>query len=477
MAEEVKKENGAVAANQPQILGVVFMGVLMSALDIAIVGPALPAIKAEFNLTDRILPWILNAYFLMNLAGRPALGKLSDILGRRMVLASSAVLYGLGALITALSPSFALLMVGRALQGFGAGGIFPVASAAVTDFLPAEKRGRILHIIGTTGAFIFIVGLPLGSLLMALGWRWIFGLGVPVAFVVALASISSLPSTPRAKVKPFDLVGLVLLIILMSFLAMGLNLVEWSNPVASFKTIQVWPLFLIAAIIYPIFKMVEARAEEPSVRPKILGNWRMALGAHIALGTGLLQVGIVFMPLFVVVVLGIRDYMAGLMLLPLVAAMALATPLFNTIGGKTGTRIAITGGALMASVGYLMLGLFTPGNALFYLASSITGAGIIALLGPSLRHKAISNLPAVDHPTAQRVMYLYVSMGRLLGAAAIGAIAASGKDIVVGYRNAFAVLGVLSGVIALGSLLLTTGKSPDAPPAPATPATPPAKTA
>ena len=469
MPEEVKKENAAVAApapaNQPQILGVVFMGILMSALDIAIVGPALPAIAADFHLTDRILPWILNAYFLMNLAGRPVLGKLSDILGRRMVLALSASIYGLGALLSALAPNFALLLVGRALQGFGAGGIFPVASAAVTDFLPAERRGRILHIIGTTGAFIFIIGLPLGSLLMALGWRWIFGLGVPVAFVVALASISSLPSTPRAKVKPFDLPGLVLLIIMMASLTMGINLMNWSTPVASFKTLQGWPLFLIALVIYPIFKMVEGRAEEASVHPKILGNWRMRLGAHIALGTGLLQVGIVFMPLFVVSVLGIRDYMAGLMLLPLVAAMALATPFSNTIGGRKGTRLAITGGALMAATGYLVMGLVSPDTRIFYLASSITGAGIIALLGPSLRHKAIGDLPVADHPTAQRVMYLYISMGRLLGAALIGAVAASGADIISGYRNSFTVLGVLSVIIGLASLLLTTGKSPEEPPA------------
>ena len=471
MAEEIKKENAAVKApitvNQPQILGVVFMAVLMSALDIAIVGPALPAIAGEFRLTDRILPWILNAYFLMNLAGRPVLGKLSDILGRRMVLATSAAIYGLGALLSALAPNFALLLVGRALQGFGAGGIFPVASAAVTDFLPAERRGRILHIIGTTGAFIFIVGLPLGSLLMALGWRWIFGLGVPVAFVVALASISSLPSTPRAKVKPFDLPGLVLLIIMMASLAMGLNLLDCSAPLQSLKTLSVWPLFVIFLIIFPILRMVENRAEEAAIRPKILANWRMALGAYLALGTGLLQVGIVFMPLFVVRVLGIKDYMAGLMLLPLVGAMALATPASNTLGGKKGTRVAITGGALMAAGGYLVLGLISPSNSVFYIASSITGAGIIALLGPSLRHKAISSLPGADHPTAQRVMYLYISMGRLLGAAIIGAVAASELDPAVGYRNSFTAMGALAGLIAILSLKLTTGKAPEEPVKPA----------
>jgi len=467
MAEEVKKEQVMPVANQPQILGVVFMGVLMSALDIAIVGPGLPAIASDFHLTDRILPWILNAYFLMNLAGRPVLGKMSDILGRRMVLSMSATLYGLGALISALAPNFTVLLIGRALQGFGAGGIFPVASAAVTDFLPAERRGRILHIIGTTGSFIFIVGLPLGSLLMALGWRWIFGLGVPVAFVVAVASISSLPSTPRAKVKPFDLPGLVLLILLMTASAMAINLVNWSAPLASIRSLQVWPLFAIALVILPFFRMVENRAEEPAVRPKILSNWRMAMGSYIALGTGLLQVGIVFMPLFVVSVLGIRDYFAGLMLLPLVGAMALATPLFNTIGGRTGTRKAITGGALMASAGYLIMGLAMPGNIIFYIASSVTGAGIIALLGPSLRHKSISNLPEADHPTAQRFLYLYISMGRLLGAALIGAIAASGLDIASGYRNAFTALGVLAGIIALVSLQLTTGKMPETPAVPA----------
>ena len=464
MPEEVKTTNGAtqppLPTNQAQILGVLFMAILMSALDIAVVGPALPAIGKDFHLTERILPWMLNVYFLMNLVGRSILGKFSDVLGRRMVLASSAAIYGVGALISALAPNFTMLLVGRALQGFGAGGIFPVASAAVTDFLPAEQRGRVLHIIGTTGAFIFVVGLPLGSLLMALGWRWIFGLGVPVAFLVALSSISSLPSTPRARVKPFDLPGLVLQVIMLTALTMGLSLLDMSSPVQSVKSPYVWPLLLTAMIIFPVFRFVEKRAEEPSVRPKILGNWRMALGAHLALGTGALQVGIVFMPMFLVVVLGIRDYLAGIMLLPLVAAMALATPFCNSIGGTRGTRIALTGGGLLVTAGYLVMGFLAPTNPVFYTASVLIGVGITALLGPSLRHKSIGDLPPADHPTAQRTIYLYTAMGRLLGAALIGAFAASGGDVIHGYRHAFTALGAFASLITLLSLMLTSRPIP-----------------
>ncbi len=122
-----------------QILLVLFIGVLMGALDIAIVGPALPAIQKTFGVGERTLAWMFSIYVLFNLIGTPLMAKLSDLFGRRMVYVLDVSLFAAGSLLVALSPSFSVVLVGRAIQGFGAGGIFPVASAVIGDTFPARK--------------------------------------------------------------------------------------------------------------------------------------------------------------------------------------------------------------------------------------------------------------------------------------------------------------------------------------------------
>src|SRR5512145_2223456 len=108
-----------------KILVVLFLGVLMGALDIAIVAPALPSIQKFFGVGDRILAWTFTIYVLFNLISTPLMAQLSDTFGRRSIYVLDVALFALGSLVVALAPAnlFAVLLAGRALQGFGAGGI------------------------------------------------------------------------------------------------------------------------------------------------------------------------------------------------------------------------------------------------------------------------------------------------------------------------------------------------------------------
>ncbi|MCC7512650.1 MAG: MFS transporter, partial [Anaerolineae bacterium] len=143
-----------------QLLLVLFLGVLMGALDIAIVAPALPAIQTYYGIGDRALTWTFTIYVLFNLIGTPLMAKLSDTFGRRSIYILDIVLFALGSLFVALAPAnlFAGLLFGRALQGLGAGGIFPVASAVIGDTFPPEKRGGALGLIGAVFGLAFLIG-------------------------------------------------------------------------------------------------------------------------------------------------------------------------------------------------------------------------------------------------------------------------------------------------------------------------------
>ncbi len=146
-----------------KILALLFVGVLMAALDIAIIGPALPSIQATFGVDERALTWVFSIYVLMNLVGTPLMAKLSDIYGRRNIYVMDVALFGLGSAIVLVSPSFGVLLLGRAIQGLGAGGIFPVAAAVIGDTFPPEKRGGALGLIGAVFGLAFIVGPILGG--------------------------------------------------------------------------------------------------------------------------------------------------------------------------------------------------------------------------------------------------------------------------------------------------------------------------
>ncbi len=141
-----------------RLLLVLFVGVLMGALDIAIVGPALPTIRDFFGVDDRAAAWIFSIYVLFNLVSTPLMAKLSDLYGRRSIYIMDVAIFAAGSLVVALAPAFAFVLIGRAIQGLGAGGIFPVASAVIGDTFPPEKRGSALGLIGAVFGLAFIIG-------------------------------------------------------------------------------------------------------------------------------------------------------------------------------------------------------------------------------------------------------------------------------------------------------------------------------
>ena len=149
-----------------RILLVLFIGVLMGALDIAIVAPALPTLQAFFGVNDRILAWTFTIYVLFDLIGTPLMAKLSDISGRRTIYVLDVLLFAGGSLVVALSPSFACAADGPGAARVGAGGIFPVASAVIGDTFPPEKRGGALGLIGAVFGLAFLVGPILGGVLL-----------------------------------------------------------------------------------------------------------------------------------------------------------------------------------------------------------------------------------------------------------------------------------------------------------------------
>ncbi len=435
------------------VLTVLFLGVLMGALDIAIVGPALPALRSHFDIDDRAGAWIFTIYVFFNLLGAPVLAKLSDRLGRRPVYLLAITIFAVGSALAAAAPGFGLLLVGRALQGLGAGGIFPVASAVVGDIFPEERKGFALGMIGAVFGLAFLIGPLIGALLLQIGWQWIFLINLPLAALVLILGWLALPDTRAPARHPFDLLGLLLLSLLLGGLTIGASNLDATQLGASLLSIQVLPFLLLALIMTPAFWWAEHRAADPLLRPSLVSTRQLGLAQAITAGAGLGEGVIVFLPSLAVAAFGVSASTASFMTLPVVLAMAVGSPLAGRLLDKIGPRVVIVAGTAMLTAGMLLLGLLGTQIWAFYLASVLIGMGLASLLGAPIRYIMLTEVPVEDRAAGQGAVTVFTGVGQLLSGALVGAVAASAGGGATGYSLAYLVcagVGFLLMVLALG---------------------------
>jgi MFS family permease len=432
---------------QRRLLVTLLLGTLMAALDLAIIGPALPAIQADFGIDSRALAWIFNIYILLQLVGTPLMAKLSDRYGRRQVYVLNLALFGVGSVIVVVAPDFATLLLGRAVQGFGASGIFPVASAVIGDTFPAEKRGPTLGLLGAVFGIAFLLGPLLGGVLLRFSWHWLFLINVPIILYLIAQALRLVPATRAPVAAPFDLAGAVLLSVLLAALAIGLTNLDSGQLAASLRTPGVGPFLGLALLLAPLLWWVERRAADPVLSPALLRSRQMRVTAVIAIGAGTLEAGSAFFPALAVAALGVTDYNASLLLLPSVLATTVGAPLMGRALNAVGSRLVVQVGLAGISAGALVYALADLTVTLFVVGGIIGGFGFAAILGAPLRYIVLNEASPAERGAAQGLLTLFLAVGQLAGAAFIGGVATSRGGGPEGYQFAFLLLGLLTAVL------------------------------
>ncbi len=437
-----------------KILLVLFIGVLMGALDIAIVGPALPSIQSSFGVDDRAITWVFTSYVLFNLIGTPLMAKLSDAFGRRSIYVLDVLTFAGGSLAVALSPTFSALLVGRAVQGFGAGGIFPVASAVIGDTFPPEKRGGALGLIGAVFGLAFLIGPLIGGILLMWGWNWLFLVNLPIALIVIIMSLRTLPTTRPAERPPFDWAGMAVLSVLLASLAYGLNQIDTAHFARSIVSMGVLPFLLLAIALIFVFNWLEERAVNPVLHLDLFRTRQISLAAALAAGAGLGEAAMVFVPALLVASFSVTSSQASFMLLPIVLAMAAGSPLAGRMLDRMGSKVVILAGTSLLTLGMAFLSFFSSNLVMFYVAAVLIGIGLSALLGAPLRYIVLNESPESQRGVAQGAITLFTSVGQLTSAAFVGAVAASQGGGVGGYQAAFLVVAGVSLILIVIALEL-----------------------
>ncbi len=442
-----------------KVLLVLFLGVLMGALDIAIVAPALPSIQKFFGVGDRILAWTFTIYVLFNLISTPLMAKLSDTFGRRSIYVLDVALFAAGSLIVALAPAnlFAALLAGRALQGFGAGGIFPVASAVIGDTFPPEKRGGALGLIGAVFGLAFLVGPILGGIILSItSWQWLFIINLPIALVVIIMGWQVLPITHPATTRPFDLAGMAVLGIMLASLAYGLNQIDTQNFFGSLASLSVWPFLVIGIILLFVFPAIEKKAADPILNLNLFKSRQTVIASMLSAGAGLGESGMVFIPALAVAAMPaiINEHNASYLLMPVVLAMAVGSPLVGRLLDKFGSKVMVFGGTFLLAIGMIMLSNSNLISMLwgFIASAAVIGLGLSSLLGAPMRYIMLNEASAADRTSAQGLITLFTSVGQLTSSALIGAVAASMGGGVKGYGTAYMVIGIIAGIMVILTL-------------------------
>ncbi len=439
---------------------VVCVAQFMVILDVSIVNVALPSIHDGLRFSTTGLQWVVNAYTL-TFAGFLMLGgRSADLLGRRRVFLAGTALFALSSLACALADSRGLLLMARALQGFGGAVISPATLSIITSSLEeGSERNRGLGIWGAMGALGASSGALLGGVLtQAFGWPAIFAVNVPLGVVVIALGARVIPRDHAlGGSRHFDASGAVLVTAGLVSLTFGIvrsDTLGWSAP-------GVLVPLAGSVVLLAAFLLVEARiARAPLVPLSIfrVGQLRAANLVVILLYSAFFPVWF-FLTLYLQQVLHYDAIEAGLAFLPMTLSIFAASTLAPRVVARFGPRWVITAGMLSATTGMLLLTGIAPGGT--YVGTVLAGGLLSALgMGFSLVPSTIVAMQGVagsQSGLGSGLLNTSRLMGGALGLAVLSTVAAAQTRSELGVSTAQALTDGFGLALAVGALFCIAG--------------------
>jgi len=428
-------------AAQP-LLMTLGLGVFAGALDLGVLSPALPAIGSDFAVGTGELAWIFTLYLLVNVIGIAVMSSLADRYGRRSTYIACLTIFGLGSILAMAAPNYAVFLLARAIQAFGAGGIFPVATAAIGDAIPPQRRGAALGLVAATWGVAAIVGPTFGGIVTHfIAWRWIFAPNIPLVIAVLWLAGRHLRQHVALVRERLDVIGLVLLAAGMLGLTYG--------------AIEINPLALAVGIGTLVgFAFWERNTPHPIMPPSLLRNAQLGKTYALELLIGVLEGSLFFVPTVLVGAQHLSTASAGIVAALGALMFVIIIPLSGRALDTIGSRDVLLGGALLTEIG---LALFALGfDALWTAIAAIivAGVGFGALLGAPTRYIVSNETGGRGRATAIGLLSQFLILGQVIGASIAGGIMGAALSDVQAYRNTYLTFAVIAfAAIILAAML------------------------
>jgi EmrB/QacA subfamily drug resistance transporter len=411
------------------------LGVFAGALDLGVLSPALPALATSFGVGPRELSWVFTLYLLANVVSIPIMTKLADREGRRPVYIACVAIFALGSVLAICSQNFPTFLAARGIQAFGAGGIFPVATAAIADRIPPERRGAALGLVAATWGIAAVLGPTIGGILThLLSWHWIFAANVPLAIVVIALARTTLPVTAPSVRGPLDVLGIVLLAGGLVGLMYGLSQYDVSGAGNNLTP----RIVLCAAIaLLVLFVIAERHAKEPVIPPRFFADRQLAIVYGLEILIGLLEGSLFFIPAALVAVQHLTVAAAGAIAAIGALMFVVVIPGAGRALDALGSRAVLAVGTTLTALGLVIFAFGLADPWMVILAMIVSGIGFGALLGAPTRYIVTNRAGTKQRAAAVGLLSVCLILGQILGGSLAGGVIASHPDPVLGYRSAY----------------------------------------
>ncbi|WP_099223240.1 LM6179_1298 family efflux MFS transporter [Listeria costaricensis] len=399
----------------------VFVATFMAAIEGTIVSTAMPTIVSQLNGIE-LMNWIFSIYLLTSSVTVPIYGKLSDLYGRKIIFIVATIIFIVGSSLSGFADNMWQLILFRAIQGIGAGGILPSTMTIIADIYPFEKRARVLGLMGSAWGIAGVFGPLLGGFLVdQLSWHWIFFINVPVGIIAIILIGIYLKEDLDHVRQPIDYLGTavftVALLVLLFALQRAGETLNWTEPL-------VLILLGVAVILFISFYFVEKRALDPIMPFILFKNPTVLIGNLIGFLFSAFLIGInVYIPMWAQGMLGHGATIAGLMIAPLSVTWIIGSFASGRMLEKIGNLRTVGIGSLVITLSGFFLALFPAATAdiYFYLVSALMGLGC-GIIFTTTMVTVQDAVPKSQTGIATASNTLFRTVGQTIGVAVFGTI-------------------------------------------------------
>ncbi len=433
----------------------VCLGALMSQLNSSIVIMAYPTMERTFNVPLGSVTWVGLSYLLTLVSTLILFGRISDMVGRKLIYIYGFVVFILGSILCGLAPSLGVLVASRVVQALGGSMLQANSVAIVFVAAPLASRTKALGFQAAAQALGLALGPTLGGVLIgAVSWRWLFLINVPIGMVSVVAAILFIPrSRNLLERKRLDWPGVGLLVLAVASILVGLSFAKtlgWGSPL-------IVSSFLLTALAVAGFVVRERHAEEPLLNPEMIAPRSVSFGLVAACIAYLVLFGfLLIVPYEIERGFGMSAGRAGLDLLALPLALGLASPFAGRVARSVGSRWTALSSGVLASLGALVVMVSSGTTWMLVVGLSLVGIGI-GIFNTVNNSGVMGAIPTVLAGIGSGVLNTVRGLGTALGLAGAGAafVALGGADQSEQMvRHAFSwTSGILGVLILIGGLL------------------------
>jgi EmrB/QacA subfamily drug resistance transporter len=393
------------------VLAILAIGIFMATLDSSIVNISLPTIALYFHVPlNGAIEWVIIAYLVVIAGVLLTIGRLADMVGRKILWVVGLIIFTLGSALCGASPTLLVLIIARAFQGLGGALIMSVSPAILTSAFPPSERGRALGLNAVFVALGTSVGPTLGGLITAnFSWRWIFYVNVPLGIIGVIATLLVLRGSQARARGRFDPAGALLLAVGLVALTLGLSFGQewgWGSP-ALIATLAASVLAFILLVV------VEQRLSDPIIDFNLLRN-RVFVSANVSLIMSFLALFAVsfMLPFYLEELRRFSVVEAGLLLTPLPLAIAVIAPFSGALADRIGTRWLAASGMAIACVGLVLISQLNAQSSLGDIIWRLMVTGVGQALFQSPNNSALMGAAPRNR---QGVASGFLATGRVVG--------------------------------------------------------------